>query len=219
MLRFDAVLFDFDGTFADTAEGIVASANYALRTLGYPEHTTESWRPCLGPSLEFAFHTFVGMPLEQAHEAIRLYRSVYGAGNHLLLSVFPGMDTLLLRMNECGIKAGIATTKPTKYAAEILEKLGYLKYFTAVCGTELNRHNSDKSDLVRAALAVCGTAPNRTLMVGDRKYDILGAKMNECRSCGVLYGFGSEAELREAGADCIVSDVAELMELILGANR
>lgn len=214
---YSAVLFDFDGTFADTGEGVLASANAAFAAMGRPQMPPEAWRPCLGPPLLWSFTCVAGMTPEEAERAIEIYRKAYAEGNCYRLRVYDGMEALLRRLNEAGVPAAVASSKPTVFLEKILEHLGCRGYFAAVVGAELSRQEARKADLLLRAARACGAEPARCLMVGDRKFDMEAARELGMRAVGVLYGFGSEAELRESGADVLAADCGELGEILFPA--
>ena len=108
----------------------------------------------------------------------------------------------------------LATSKPIVSASAILEYFDLTKYFSYEFGSNLDGSLSDKSVLLKHALAVTGFEPNNALMIGDRQYDIIGAKSNLIKSVGVSYGYGSTNELREAGADLLIDKPAELAKAV-----
>jgi phosphoglycolate phosphatase len=214
MPNYDAVLFDCDGTFADTCAGVLASANAAFVELGFPQMEPAAFRPYLGPSLQSSFVHLLGMTLEQAQHAIEIYRREYAGGNCYRLRVFDGMEELLQRLRDANIKTAIASAKPLIFLEKILERLGMRHYFDAVCGVGLNRMESAKADIIAEAAARCCVPAGRCLMVGDRNFDIEGAKALGMPSAGVLFGFGSPEELTQAGADFLAEDCAALERII-----
>ncbi|MDR2524705.1 MAG: HAD hydrolase-like protein [Oscillospiraceae bacterium] len=212
--KFDAVLLDFDGTFADSSEGILAGFNAAMDAMGYPREAMPAFRRFLGPPLEDSFRHFLGMSAQEAERAMTLYREQYTNGNYLRLHVFDGMEQLLLRLREADIPAAIASAKMTVFLERILRETGYRKYFKAVVGTEPKRLERSKTDLLLAAAAACGVPPARCAMVGDRSFDMEAAKTTGMYAVGVLFGFGDEAELRQAGADELAADCAAIEAIL-----
>ncbi|MDR3313644.1 MAG: HAD-IA family hydrolase [Oscillospiraceae bacterium] len=218
MKKYAAVLFDFDGTFADSSEGILASANEAFAALGYPAWEMPAFRRFLGPSLQDSMMRFAGMSPEEAQRAIAIYRASYVAGNCLRLRIFDGMEELLRRLTAENIPVAIASSKITTYLEKILQSVGYRHYFTAVVGAEPTSMENDKTHLLQKAAADCGAAPEDCLMVGDRYFDMEAAKALGMQAAGVLYGFGEKEELLAAGADFLAASCKELEAVIFGGG-
>ena len=213
MPRYEAVIFDFDGTFTDSAEGILASANAAFAEMGFPPMGFPAFRRFLGPPLQQSFMDFCGMTPEQARQAIAIYRREYDAGNCMRTRIYDGMEELLLRLRAEGVKTAVASSKPAVFLEKILEGLGMRGLFDAVCGPGLGLVDSGKAGLIAEAARQCGAPPARCLMVGDRRFDIEGAKALGMPCAGALWGFGSREELEQAGADFLVEEVGELGQI------
>jgi phosphoglycolate phosphatase len=219
MAKFQAVFFDFDGTFADTSEGVLQSYNYALVSLGFPPQEPATFGKFLGPPLQASMMEFCGMTPEQSAQAIALYREAYDGGNCFRLRVFDGMEALLRRLRAEGIRTGIASSKPTVFLEKILAHLELRDLLDAVCGVDLQHMGSDKSTLIAQAARIVNVPHTQCLMVGDRRFDMEGAAALGMTRAGVLYGFGTEEELKQSGANFLATDVAALEAYILEARR
>ena len=206
------IFFDLDGTLTDAGPGIKACINYALNKMNFKKLGMDSdW--VVGPSLWGTFKK-LGIPEENLNEAVNLYRERYNVKGYLENSVYLGIPGQLAMLLEMGYVLSLATSKPTVSASAILEYFDLTRYFSYEFGSNLDGSLSDKSILLKHALAVTGFEPNNALMIGDRQYDIIGAKSNLIKSVGVSYGYGSTNELREAGADLIVEKPAELAKAV-----
>ena len=206
------VFFDLDGTLTDAGPGIKACINYALNKMNFKKLGMDSdW--VVGPSLWGTFKK-LGIPEENLNEAVNLYRERYNVKGYLENSVYLGIPGQLAMLLEMGYVLSLATSKPTVSASAILEYFDLTRYFSYEFGSNLDGSLSDKSILLKHALAVTGFEPNNALMIGDRQYDIIGAKSNLIKSVGVSYGYGSTNELREAGADLLVEKPAELAKAV-----
>ena len=206
------IFFDLDGTLTDAGPGIKACINYALDKMNFKKLGMDSdW--VVGPSL---WGTFIklGIPEENLNEAVNLYRERYNVKGYLENSVYVGIPGQLAMLLEMGYVLSLATSKPTVSASAILEYFDLTRYFSYEFGSNLDGSLSDKSILLKHALVVTGFEPNNALMIGDRQYDIIGAKSNLIKSVGVSYGYGSTNELREAGADLLVEKPAELAKAV-----
>ena len=206
------IFFDLDGTLTDAGPGIKACINYALNKMNFKKLGIDSdW--VVGPSLWGTFKK-LGIPEENLNEAVNLYRERYNVKGYLENSVYLGIPGQLAMLLEMGYVLSLATSKPTVSASAILEYFDLTRYFSYEFGSNLDGSLSDKSILLKHALAVTGFEPDNALMIGDRQYDIIGAKSNLIKSVGVSYGYGSTNELREAGADLLVEKPAELAKAV-----
>ena len=206
------IFFDLDGTLTDAGPGIKACINYALNKMNFKKLGMDSdW--VVGPSLWGTFKK-LGIPEENLNEAVNLYRERYNVKGYLENSVYLGIPGQLAMLLEMGYVLSLATSKPTVSASAIIKYFNLKQYFLYEFGSNLDGSLSDKPILLKHALAVTGFEPNNALMIGDRQYDIIGAKSNLIKSVGVSYGYGSTNELREAGADLLVEKPTELAKAV-----
>lgn len=208
------VLFDLDGTLADSGEGIINCATLALRHFGLPIPAYEDMRTFVGPPLRDSFIRF-GVPADQADEAIRVYRSRYIPTGMFENTPYPGIRELLEALRAEGYTLYVATSKPEEMSVTILEKFDLAKYFHRICGASIDSSRSTK-DAVIAYLLESSGAKEDMVMVGDTKYDILGAKAHGIPAIGVGWGYGKVEEMEEAGAVGIAKTMDELIGLIRG---
>lgn len=208
------VLFDLDGTLTDSGEGIINCATLALRHFGLPIPAYEDMRTFVGPPLRDSFIRF-GVPADQADEAIRVYRSRYIPTGMFENTPYPGIRELLEALRAEGYTLYVATSKPEEMSVTILEKFDLAKYFHRICGASIDSSRSTK-DAVIAYLLESSGAKEDMVMVGDTKYDILGAKAHGIPAIGVGWGYGKVEEMEEAGAVGIAETMDELIGLIRG---
>lgn len=206
------VLFDLDGTLTDSGEGIINCATLALRHFGLPIPAYEDMRTFVGPPLRDSFIRF-GVPADQADEAIRVYRSRYIPTGMFENTPYPGIRELLEALRAEGYTLYVATSKPEEMSVTILEKFDLAKYFHRICGASIDSSRSTK-DAVIAYLLESSGAKEDMVMVGDTKYDILGAKAHGIPAIGVGWGYGKVEEMEEAGAVGIAETMDELIGLI-----
>ena len=206
------VLFDLDGTLTDSGEGIINCAKLALETLGLPIPSYTEMRTFVGPPLRESFQRY-GVPADKVEEAIRVYRSRYVPTGMFENTPYPGIRELLETLKAEGCTLYVATSKPETMSVTILERFGLAPYFTRICGASTDSSRSTK-DAVIAYLLEQSEAKEDMVMVGDTKYDILGAKAHGIPAIGVSWGYGSVAEMRDAGAVGIADTMEELLTLI-----
>lgn len=216
MYRKQIYLFDLDGTLTDPGVGITNSVMYALDKFGIHETDRANLYKFIGPPLLDSFQMFYGMAPDQAEQAVAAYREYFSVTGLFENQVYDGIPELLQALREKGKTLVLATSKPEIYAVRILEKFDLAKYFHFVGAASLDSSRSQKADVIRHALHLCGDpAPDTVVMIGDRKHDIVGAIKNGIESIGVLYGYGDRPELEQAGADAIALSVPHLREVLL----
>ena len=155
------------------------------------------------------------MTKEESERAIEYYRERFSVKGLYENEVYPGVEKMLQTLKESGKKLIVATSKPEKFTMLILEHFDLLKYFDFVAGATLDGSRGEKADVIRYALEISGIEDKSdVIMIGDRKFDILGAKENGLTSIGVLYGFGDREELTEAGADYIVERAEDIVKVL-----
>lgn len=216
--NFRTVLFDLDGTVADSGAGILNCVRYAFDKMGLEAPDEAVLKQFLGPPLMYSFTNFCGMSEEQAWKAFDFYRECYCGMDCCVTenSLFDGIYEVLEQLNGAGKRIALATTKPENTADRIVEYFGIKKFFTAVCGAANDGSRGVKSEVIMDALERCGEDDlSRAVMIGDRFYDIEGAKAVGIASIGVLYGGSSRGELEKAGADYLVSQPSEIVKIIL----
>ena len=201
--RYQHILFDLDGTLTDPMIGITSSVKYALSYFNIEVEDLRSLCPFIGPPLKTSFKDFYQFTDEQADVAIAKYREYFSKQGIFENTLYQGTDELLRLLTENEMKIYLATSKPQPFAQQILEYFHLESYFTFVGGCIRQHRYKTRSDVV---------------MIGDRKYDIEGAKANNIDSIGVLYGYGDEEELANAGANKIVTDIKELSSFLLTGN-
>lgn len=213
-VKYEYVLFDLDGTLTDPALGITNSVMYALRHFGIEVQDRRELYFFIGPPLKETFEKRFGFTPDEGEEALAQYRVYFSDKGLFENSVYDGIPELLKTLTEHGTKVVLATSKPTVYADRILEHFGLKQYFTFLSGSELNGDRVEKADVIRYALDHLPiTDKDRLMMVGDRSFDVDGARECGLPCIGVLYGYGDETELKDASA--IAKTVSDLKALLL----
>lgn len=211
------LLFDLDGTLTDSQEGITKSVDYALRTVaGIRTADRSALTPYIGPPLVDGFMENHHLNHETAVRCKDAYRSRYEKVGLFENRVYDGIPEALARLQAAGCKLALATSKPEVFAVRILEHFDLSRYFTILCGATMDGRISQKEEVVEETLRRLGNpSPAETIMIGDRRHDVLGAKRHGLRCLGVLFGFGSEEELRDAGAYALAATPQAMAEWLL----
>ncbi len=210
-------LFDLDGTVIDSKDGIFGGIRYTMERLKMGEMPESIMRQFIGPSIGASFRRHYQFTLEQAEQAVSIYREYYGVQGLLECRLYDGIRELALRLKAQGKKVALATKKPEMYAKKIMDNLHMTEIFDGIHGSDPDDHIEDKGYVLLRAIEKQGiTDKSQVLMVGDTKYDCIGAEIAGVDCLGVLYGYGNEADLLEHGAAGIAHTMAELTELLCG---
>ncbi|MBO4562655.1 MAG: HAD hydrolase-like protein [Clostridia bacterium] len=227
MKDYKYILFDLDGTIVDSGLGITNAVSYALSKFGISVASREELFGFIGPPLMDSFQRFFGFSKEKAFEAVEQYRVYYRAKGLFENTVYEGVEEMLASLRAAGKRVILATAKPEEFAKTVIKDVGLEKYFSFIGGAEMesaeNRGlniRSKKEDVIAYVLSECGIEDKSSaVMVGDRENDIVGAKLNGIDSVGVLFGYGSLAELTGAGADHIAETPMEVVGAVCGKTR
>lgn len=214
------ILFDLDGTITEPYVGITNGIVYALETIGVEVEDTTIFRKFIGPPLRDSFRDYLGFSEELSVRAVQLYREYYREKGLKENELMPGMGEAIRELHHQGYKLYLATSKPEKFAKIILEDLGVLQYFTIAAGASLDGARETKEEVMEYLLEqirICTPdfGIEQAIMVGDRLFDINGAKYFGMDSLGVTFGYGDYKELSEAGATYIVDDAKDLVDVII----
>ena len=215
-MSLEYIFFDLDGTLTDPAIGITNAVMHALKKYGIAVSDRKELYKFIGPPLWDSFEKYCGFSKEEANTAVEYYREYYRDKGMFENQVYDGCEGLLKELKDNGKILIVATSKPEVFAEQILEHFGIAKYFTFIAGSTLDGSRVKKGDVIRYALESCNIIDgSQAIMIGDREHDIIGAKEMGLSSIGVLFGYGSRAELEEAGADFIVSTIEDIGKVIL----
>jgi phosphoglycolate phosphatase len=215
-MLYKTILFDLDGTITDSGAGIINSVRYALEKMSLEAPDAAKLASFIGPPLYESFQKHFQLNETASNQAIAYYREYYQEKGIYENYLYEGIPKVLADLKQAKAQLYIATSKPEVFAKKILDYFDVAHYFTGIYGATLDNQRSQKGDVIRYALAQGAIQElQHTVMVGDRRHDILGAKENNLASIGVLYGFGDRPELTLAEADYIVTAPAEITQLIL----
>jgi phosphoglycolate phosphatase len=215
LFPYSAVLFDLDGTIADSAPGITSTLAFTLEQLGLPVPPPADLLAWVGPPLPESFTLKLGLEGHDLDEAMRVYRQHYLAVGALDSRPFPGIEELLRRVHGAGIPTSLATSKPEGPALVMLDHFGLTKYLDVITGASEDEVRSAKADVVEEALVrlrARGVDLSRPVLVGDRSHDVEGAAVHGVPTIMVAWGYGSPEE--RAGAIATAKDPDELASLL-----
>jgi phosphoglycolate phosphatase len=213
------IFFDLDGTLVDPKEGITAAIQFALKKMGaedIPHADDLTW--CIGPPLWPSFEILLGVGAD-LDEAVAYYREFYGDEGMYMAEVYDGVGEMFDALHRMDAQMYVTTSKPHVYAQEIIEHFGIHAHVERLFGSEMDGTNSDKTELLKFALDETGADPAKSVMIGDRQYDIFGARNNDIPSIGALWGYAEEGELHMAEADALAGAPEEVPEAIIDLLR
>ena len=206
------VLFDLDGTLTDSGEGITKCAQLALDHFGIHIEDRTRLRCFVGPPLRESFPKF-GVPEDRVEEAITVFRSRYLTVGKFENVPYSGIAELLGRLKAHGHRLYVATAKPESTAVEILDKFELSPYFTRICGASMDS-GRDSKEAVIAYLLELERHREKTVLVGDTAFDVIGAAAHQIPTIGVSWGYGDVGAMLEAGAVAIAHSTEELEALL-----
>ncbi|MBQ8178091.1 MAG: HAD-IA family hydrolase [Clostridia bacterium] len=209
------ILFDLDGTLTDSYPAITTSFLYAISDYDV-ELSEADLSSVIGPPLKDSFVRLLGVDPFEAWELVLKYREFYNAGGMFNCKVYDGIVDMLKGLKDSGKVLSVATSKPEEQAKLVLDHFGLTDYFEVIAGDDQKCSRHNKKLVIEYCLDRLGHHDREdVVMVGDRSYDMIGAKDAGVSAIGVTFGYGSTKELKDAGADYIVASAKELKELFV----
>lgn len=207
------LLFDLDGTLTDPKIGISRCIQHALSALGHEPPDTDTLDWCIGPPLQHSLSRLLdSTDKDLVEQAVHLYRQRFAEIGLFENRVYDGIPAVLATLQQRGCRLFLATSKPRIFAEQILDHFNLAGYFETAHGSELNGQLTDKPSLVRHILAIEGLQPDQTMIIGDRKFDIIGGKANGVRTGAVTYGYGTRKELEAEAPDLLFDSPDQLLQ-------
>lgn len=214
-LKYDYVVFDFDGTLFDSGAGILKTVKLALDYYNISSDEFPDMNFFIGPPLVDSFQRFNGVDQEMANKLVAKYREHYRETGLFECQLYDGVAQLLDFLRNNGVKIGIGSSKPKHFITELLQHKKMENLFDQVSAVKPENSREPKSEIIKRSLINMGCSDfSKALMVGDRYFDIDGANQICIDSIGVLYGYGSKEELKEHGATYIVENCSEIENLV-----
>ena len=210
------LLFDLDGTLTNPQEGITKCVQHALRSFGIEEPDLEKLIPFIGPPLIQSFMEFYNMSEEDARKAVAVYRERFSTVGLFENFPYPGIADMLAELKAQGKILAVASSKPTIYVRRILEKFELAPYFDVIEGSNLDGTRVDKKEVIAEVLSqLDNPSADDLLMIGDRKFDVIGARETGFGCVGVRFGFAAPDELEQSGAVYIADTVQDLHRYLI----
>ncbi len=209
------IMFDLDGTVTDSGRAIMSSVVSALSEFGITDQPEEKIRTFIGPSLFDSFAREYNMKGEDCERAVRIYRGIYSKERMYDVDIYDGIPELLSGLKQAGRQVLLITSKPIEFSEKILTKFELAKYFDHMVGPGFTDHSSDKRQLIDRAVAEYGLDRSECIMIGDTRFDIIGAVDAGVDSIAVTYGYGNIDEMKAAGATYTVDSASEIARIVL----
>lgn len=216
MPNFSHIIFDLDGTLTDNTQGIRNSLKFALEQMQIDGFSEEILEHFIGPPLQWGFSKLFGLNERNTKLAVEHFRDYYSVKGLYENEPYPGISEMLEELHFAGIKMYIATSKLEKYAQKIIEHFEFDKYILQLKGADYGGEKATKAGIILDILTANQLKPSKEIaMVGDTVFDIEGGKENGLSTIAVSYGFGKEADLRNAAPDFWVENVSELYDILI----
>ena len=219
MKKYTCILWDLDGTLTLSHPGIYNCMRYALERMDRPEPTEKQLRLCVGPPLDWSFEKLFGLSAEDAQRGIAYYRERYEVAGWRENDPVEGALAALETLHQAGYKMALATCKPMHFATRISEEFGFAKYVLGEYEPIRPGYEPKKSEVIEKAIKLLGTTKEECLMVGDRKFDIIGAREMGVDVAVLDVGYAEEGEFELYPPDYYCKDFAELLEMLLEGKR
>ncbi len=212
------ILFDLDGTLTDPSEGITSCIAYALEKLKVPCPPKQQLIKYIGPPLWQSFAELLNTSDKgEALAAVALYRERFSTAGLFENKPYEGITEALERISSCGYELYVCTSKPEVFAAKIVDHFGLSGFFRKIYGSGLDGTHVEKNELIAHLISAEGLDSAHTVMIGDRIYDISGARANGIKGYGVSYGFGEKSEFE--GAETVFGCPSEIADHFTAQNR
>lgn len=215
MKKFEYIFFDIDGTVCDSVKGIFESFRFMLGKFGIQVDSDDDLQRLIGLPLHKSLKLYYFEDETTLWEAVKVFREYYGTTGLFKSDLYPGIYDLIKDLHADGRKLFVATAKPTPFAEKVMGHHKLTNFFTQILGCTPDGQNSDKAELIEIIRKdFPGINSDNSIIIGDRKYDIMGGKGAGIKTAGVTYGYGTEEELKDQNPDFLVHSVNELSKIL-----
>lgn len=213
--KYKIALFDLDGTLTNSGPGVMECVKQTLEYMKKPVPPRETLRKFIGPPLWNSFTVLCGMSPREAEQGIDFFRGIYNETGVYNNSVYPGIPEVLGDLQDAGTIVTVATSKPGSMTKVVLDYFQLSPYFEIVSAADESDKGGGKEELILPVLKKARCAPEEAVMIGDTKFDAAGARKAGTDFVGVLYGFGTEEEMRREGGKKFAHTAADLKNLLI----
>lgn len=215
-MKYKLIIFDFDGTLADTTDAILACYSATMDSLCLPRRNEDECRATIGVPLRNGFEQlYPDFDAGRIDQCLKEYRHLFPAMKETYPAVlFEGVGKVLVELHEMGSTLAVASSRTSVSLKEMCGELGISKYFSRIYGAEDVARPKPAPDPVLKIMEECGINASATAVVGDMPVDIAMGKGAGCFTVGVTMGNSTAAALREAGADVVISKFADLLKFV-----
>ena len=216
MNKFDIALFDLDGTISSSADGIKLCIQKTLDKMGKEHPDLSDYSKYIGPPLVHTFKNLCGLSETEAQTAVEIYVKFYDEFGIDANKLYDNMEKVLGTLRNNGVKLAVCSSKHEDIATLVVKKLGVYDYFLSICGSAVDSSRKEKHELIPYALSkIGGKDTDRVVMIGDTKFDALGAKQCSVDFIGVTYGYGDKKDMVDAGAEVFADTPEDLLKFML----
>ncbi len=214
-MKYSTVLFDFDGTLADSSKAILPCVLYTYEKLGKQAPDLSRIHKFIGPPLADSFR-IIGLEEQYVERAVELYREFFNKTHYLDIKLFDGMENLLKNLQDRDVQMAVTSIRVEDKLQVVCNSIGLEPFIPVICGRVAEEGVLEKADVVKRALSLLGNPPKEEiLLVGDSKFDEDGAAEVGIDFAAVMYGFGYESRDEIEKSVCIADSVQELTDFIL----
>ena len=211
-MKYKVILFDLDGTLTDPQQGICRSINYALEHFGAQPKPLCQLTKYIGPPLRDSFAELLGE--EKAEAAVAKYRERFSVTGLYENEIYPNVKETLELLQQKGYILCTASSKPQIFVEKILKYFEIDKYFSIIGGASLDGKIGEKEDVINLVIKQLSADRKEIVMVGDTRFDLIGAQKMQLDAIGVTYGFGSEQELSRYPHIALISDISHIVNIL-----
>lgn len=210
------IIFDFDGTLADTTATILTTYRMTIEELGTAPRTDAECQATIGIPLREGFRQlYPDFSDKELDKCVDTYRIIFNKNKHTLVPVlYPGVKETLAKLRDMGIEMSVASSRTSTSLKEFCDEKGISGYFSLLLGAEdVTRAKPDPEPVLMTISRLKREAAD-ALVVGDMPVDIAMGRGAGCLTVGVTYGNSTRQDLSEAGATYIVDSFPEILALI-----